>query len=306
MAALFAIAGGMSGCSSVATRFLVRTVERLGTTPEPVSGRLSHPILARAGLSVLWIGHASMLLQIHDKVFLTDPVLTTTVGLLARRSVEPGLDPASIDRVDFTLISHLHFDHFSYGSLGMLPTNGRLLVPPGGTEYTPEFGFAETIEAAWWQTIERDSVRITPVPVRHFGGRYGFDIALLDKRSYTGYIIEYRGITLLFAGDTAYDPELFRELGRRWHIDVACIPIAPVEPREYMKNVHADPAEALQIFEDTGARLMIPMHYQTFFQGLDPAPDHAERLLADAVRERHLEGRVLPLRIGEQRMIIPE
>ena len=300
-----ALITGSGGCSSLAVRFMTRTFEQLGDSVATVRARITRPQRTDAGLAVLWIGHASMLVQIHDKIFLTDPIFTTTAGMLAKRSVEPGLDPSSLDRVDFTLISHLHFDHFSYGSLGMIPKAGRLLLPPGGAGYAPEFGFEETVEMKSWQTLERDSVRITAVPVRHFGGRYGFDVALMEQRSYTGYIVEYRGITVFIAGDTAYDPEMFREIGRRYHIDLALIPIAPVEPREYMRRVHADPSDALQIFEDTGARLMVPMHFHTFFQGLDPTPDHAERLLEDAVRLHHLEGRVVPLRIGEQRVLIP-
>jgi L-ascorbate metabolism protein UlaG (beta-lactamase superfamily) len=188
----------------------------------------------------------------------------------------------------------------------MLPKSATMVIPAGCADYVPEFGFSDYRELFPWTVFNSDGVLITAVPVSHFNGRYGFDGAWMNYDSYTGYIIEYQGKTVFFAGDTGYDSQKFKEIGRRYAIDLALIPIAPVEPREYMKNVHADPEEAVQIFEACGARLMIPMHYHTFFQGLDPTPDHAERLLADAVRTHHLEDRVLPLRIGEQRTIIPE
>jgi L-ascorbate metabolism protein UlaG (beta-lactamase superfamily) len=54
-----------------------------------------------------------------------------------------------------------------------------------------------------WTMFEADGVRITAVPVKHFNGRYGFDVAWLDHHTYTGYVIEYQGKTVFFAGDTS-------------------------------------------------------------------------------------------------------
>lgn len=288
------------GCNSLVSRFISRSIERLGAPVEPVLKKVTSPLRPDVGLSILWVGHATVLIQIHDKVFLTDPAFTRTVGLLARRSVEPGLDPAAIAKLDYTLISHIHFDHFSYGSLDMLPKHGMLLIPFGAAPYTPEFGFALTREMKRWETLEEDGVRITAVPVRHFGGRYGFDISWYPDRGYTGYIIEYKGKTIFFAGDTGYDPELFKEIGRRFKVDVALLPIAPVEPREFMQRVHVDPKEAVQIFEDVRAKIMIPMHHRTFFQGLEPTAGYAQDLLEKVIEEIGCRDRIRILEIGEQ------
>jgi N-acyl-phosphatidylethanolamine-hydrolysing phospholipase D len=289
-----------SGCSPLVSRFTARAVDQLGEPIRPVILKVSTPIRPDVGLSILWVGHATVLIQIHDKVIITDPVFTKTVGLLAKRSVEPGIDPASITQLNAILISHLHFDHFSYGSLDMLPKQATLIVPPGGVEYTPEFGFANTREARTWETIEEDGLKITPVPVQHFGGRYGVDVLWSAARPYTGYIIEYKGIVVFFAGDTGYNAEYFREIGRRFHIDVALLPIAPIEPREFMKRVHTDPAEALQAFEDLGAKIMIPIHHDTFFQGLEPEIGNAKKLMQVLIEERGLQDRVKLLAVGEQ------
>ncbi|MCX6145228.1 MAG: MBL fold metallo-hydrolase [Ignavibacteriales bacterium] len=266
----------------------------------PVPHKIEAPLRADVGLSILWVGHATVLIQIHDKVIITDPVFTKTVGLLAKRSVEPGIDPSAITRLNIVLISHLHFDHFSYSSLDMLPKQAALILPLGGVEYSPEFGFASTREAKTWEAIEEDGLRITPVPVQHFGGRYGFDVLWSPVRPYTGYVIEYKGTTVFFSGDTGYNPELFKEIGQRFHIDVALLPIAPVEPREFMKRVHTDPAEALQAFDDLGAKIMIPIHHDTYFQGLEPEVGYAKKLMSALIEERGLQDRVKLLSIGEQ------
>lgn len=291
------------GCNSLASRFMARAVEQVGEPIRPVERIVASPIRASVGLSILWAGHATVVIQIHDKVIITDPVFTRTVGILAKRSVAPGLDPSSLTRLDAILISHIHFDHFSYGSLDLLPRSARLFVPSGGMEYTPEFGFAETRPAKSWQPFEIDGLRITPVPVRHFGGRYGFDAGWNSEPTWTGYVIEYKGTTVFFAGDTGYDPAIFKEIGKRFHIDVALIPIAPIEPRGFMGPVHTDPKEALQIFEDVGATLMIPIHHDTFFQGLEPGPSYAKGIMQKLIEERGLQDRVKLLGIGDQLII---
>jgi L-ascorbate metabolism protein UlaG (beta-lactamase superfamily) len=83
---------------------------------------------------------------------------------------------------------------------------------------------------------------------------------------------------------------------------VALLPIAPIEPREFMQRVHTDPKEALQIFEDLGARFMIPIHHRTFYQGLEPRITYAQELLEQLVAERGLQQKVYIVKIGEQRI----
>lgn len=292
------------GCSSFIGRFVIRSLGDLPLSPDTVAAKIDHPILSHVGLSVLWIGHATCLIQIGDKVFLTDPIFTNTAGMISKRRIEPGILPLSIEKLDYILISHIHFDHLSYGSLAMLPKSAAMLLPPGGAEYTPEFGFSDYREMKPWTAFETDGVRITAVPVKHFNGRYGFDGAWLDQNTYTGYVIECQGKAVFFAGDTGYDPEKFKEIGRRFAVDVALIPIAPIEPHDFMKRVHTDPMEALQIYDDVQAKTMIPIHHRTFMQGLDSSLTYAQDQLKQLITKRHLEERVLILGVGEQHILI--
>jgi N-acyl-phosphatidylethanolamine-hydrolysing phospholipase D len=292
----------LAGCNSFFTRFIAKSFENLPSTPDTVESKVEHPILAKTGFAVLWVGHATCLIQIGDKVFLTDPIFTSTAGMISKRSIEPGIRPAAIDRLDFILISHIHFDHLSYASLEMLPKSATLVFPEGSATYIPELGFSNYCELKPWTRFEAGEVSITAVPAVHFGGRYGFDAGWTAAKPYTGYIVGCGGATFYFAGDTGYDPELFKEIGKRFAIDVAFIPIAPVEPRSFMRRVHADPKDALQIFDDLGAKMMIPIHHHTFIQGLDPGLDYAREQLRQLIRERHLEDRVFILKIGEQRI----
>jgi L-ascorbate metabolism protein UlaG (beta-lactamase superfamily) len=300
---LFALVSSvlLLSCNSIPMKFMGRAAERMGDPIIPVATKISDPILRSTDLAVLWAGHATVLIQIQDKVFLTDPLFTKTAGMLSKRYVEPGLDPATLEKVDYTLISHLHFDHFSYGSLDMLPHEGTLLVPFGALAYTPDFSFREIREMDPWESLDEDGVRITAVPVQHFSGRYGVDIPWMRDRGYTGYVIEYGGTTVFIGGDTGYHPKLFKKIGERFSVDVAILPIAPVEPRDFMRFGHVDPDEALRIFTDLKARLMVPMHHRTLLQGFDPTDTYAVEQLQRLAREKGVRERVVVLEIGEQR-----
>jgi N-acyl-phosphatidylethanolamine-hydrolysing phospholipase D len=273
-------------------------------TPEIVENKMEDPIRPEAGLAVLWIGHATCLIQIDDKFVLTDPNLTTTVGQFSKRLVEPGIDPENLPNLDVVLISHMHIDHLSPGSLGMIEAKtGHLILPEQGLVYIPDLDFPMS-ELKTWQSREINGLKITAVPVIHNGWRYGADIGWMDK-SYTGYIIEYNGKKVFFAGDTAYDSDLFKEIGRKYTgIDLVLAPIAPIHPREYSQARHMDPLEAIKIYQDMHARFLIPIHYDTFPESLDEKGE-AVRLMKSALQNNNLTGeQVHILDIGAQVVLL--
>lgn len=271
--------------------------------PAPIQGKLQQPVRLDARLAALWIGHASVLLQIEDKLILTDPVLIDTVGQLSKRIVEPGLRPENVPHVDVTLISHMHFDHLSTATLALLDDKlGQVLVPEQGMIYIPRGRF-EAQQVRPWTTWEEGGLRVTAVPVKHPGWRYALDAGWMTQAS-TAYVIEYRGVTVYFGGDTAYHPEHFKETGRRFPgIDLALVPIGPIKPRDFMKRVHVDPEEALDLFADLGARHMLPIHFETFINSADTLEEPRAELLA-AIKRRGLGPQEVGMwRTGEQRVL---
>ena len=305
LSSAIALFGGMGSLSCVQGSLFVRSFSALVGAPRPVPGKVRHPYRPDARLAVLWVGHATALIQMDDKLILTDPVFTTTVGAFAKRLVEPGLDPEDLPRVDAVLISHMHFDHLSMGSLSMIEPKVRaLFVPEGGLVYVPNFSF-DAFELPTWKTWSLGDLRITAVPVRHSGYRYGADDAWM-KKSFTGYVIEYHGLSVYFGGDTAYTRDSFTRTRARFpSLDLALIPIAPIHPRAHMASRHIDPAEAVQAFLDLGARRMIPIHFDTFANGKDVFGE-APATLRRVMEERGLQhGEVQILGFGEQRILIP-
>jgi N-acyl-phosphatidylethanolamine-hydrolysing phospholipase D len=276
------------------------------STPRPIPNRITQPRRDDARLAVLWIGHATVLVQMDDKFVLTDPLLTDSAGQLSVRLQQPGIDPANLPPLDVVVISHMHFDHLSLGSLDMIETKVReLVVPEGGLVYVPNYAFPAR-ELSAWSTYETGGLRVTAVPVKHVGFRYGVDAAWMTT-SFTGYVFEYHGLTVYFGGDTAYDADRFRAAAARFPaIDLALLPIAPIRPRAVMEATHEDPGEALRAFADLGARTMVPIHYDTLVNGFD-APGDATATLE---RERKARGvdpeRVRVVPIGGQAVIVPK
>ncbi|HMJ15270.1 MAG TPA: MBL fold metallo-hydrolase, partial [Polyangiaceae bacterium] len=257
-----------------------------------------------ARLAALWVGHATVLVQLDDKFILTDPVFTSSVGQVSKRFVEPGIDVADLPRIAAALVSHLHFDHLSLGTLDLLEDKlERIYLPEGGVVYVPS-SRTPTIELPSWQSHELNGLRVTAVPVQHNGWRYAGDRSWMT-RSYTGYVVEYRGLVVYFGGDTAYTPA-FRETARRFpRIDLAILPIAPLHPRAFMCHNHIDPKAALDAFRDLGARAMLAVHFDTFMNSLDEFGE-APRVLRELLPAYELdETRVAVLRHGEQRVFVP-
>jgi L-ascorbate metabolism protein UlaG (beta-lactamase superfamily) len=291
----------LSGCG-----FVVRSLRRnLDAPDEPakLEHKIHDPRRPDARLSVLWIGHATALVQMDDVFVLTDPVFTRTVGELSPRLVEPGLDPEDLPPLAAVVVSHMHFDHLSYESLDMIESKTPIvLLPPGAKSALPRYAF-ESRELDRWESYD-GAVRVTAVPVRHVGGRWGIDQAW-NARAFTGYVIEHHGLSVYFAGDTAFDASDFAATRARFPaLDLALLPICPTAPRDFMRRTHMDTIEALDAFSLLGARRMVPLHYDTFINS-DDAPGDCPRLLRQHMAERTLrDDRVSILSIGEQRVLV--
>jgi L-ascorbate metabolism protein UlaG (beta-lactamase superfamily) len=101
--------------------------------------------------------------------------------------------------------------------------------------------------------------------VRHSGARGFGDYA---RRGACGYIVRSRDACIYVAGDTGYFSG-FAEIGRRFHPDVALLPIAGYEPAVFREE-HMSPLDALYAFDDLGARLLVPTSHGSFPLSYEP------------------------------------
>ena len=255
---------------------------------------------AAASLSAVWVGHATVLLRLGHRYVLTDPNLGGALLGVVPRHTPASLKPSELPRIDVALLSHMHFDHFDAPTVRRLGRGTAVLYPAEGADYANEIIQRHKRGLAKWEQIKLDGLTITAVPARHQGGRYGIDF--LWNHAYTGYIIEGAGHRVFFAGDTGYDPEAFKEIGRRFPgIEVAFIPIAPGKSDVNKRDAwgHVGPAGALDILADVGARYLVPIHYEAFFSTGQHIGDARKGLEAE-VQKRGLADRVYALHTGER------
>lgn len=295
----------VAGCADT-RRGALLTAKAFGTLfhgMRRLDGKLEHVAADGARLAVTWVGHATTVLQLDDKFILTDPVFTTSVGQFNRRLVEPGVSVDALPPIDAVLISHLHVDHLSLGSLDLLEDKyEQLILPRGGSVYVPNNSVLP-LELAPHMSWQHDGLRITAVPVLHRGWRYPLDKPWL-RYSYTGYVIEYRGQKVYFGGDTAYHPELFVETGRRLGpFDLVLLPIGPVEPRNVMCRVHLTPTEALNAFEELRGEVMVPIHFDTFHTSFDEVGAAPAELLAGSTRQGFDKANLVVLSHGQRAIL---
>jgi L-ascorbate metabolism protein UlaG (beta-lactamase superfamily) len=252
------------------------------------------PAEPAGGISVTFVGHATVLVCFDGVALLTDPVYSSRL-ILPKRLVEPGVPLAGLPPLDVVLVSHGHMDHLDVPTHQRLPkTDTVAVVAKNLADLVSGCGYRDVIELAWGDTVTIRDVRITALPVKHWGTRNLWP----DDRGYTGFLVEHRDGTVFFPGDTAYFPG-FRDYGRRWAIDVALLPIGAYRPPAF-RRVHMNPEDALQTLVDLDARHMVPIHWGTFVVSYEPI-DEPVGWLEELARERGLTERVAVLRHGESR-----
>ncbi|OLD08542.1 MAG: hypothetical protein AUI90_06770, partial [Deltaproteobacteria bacterium 13_1_40CM_3_69_14] len=246
--------------ASAAVPSVVPDVERLRTPPaagEP--GR------------VTWLGHASWLVQLDGTSLLIDPVFGERISYVIRRNAPAPLQPAQLPRIDRTLVTHNHYDHYDRPSV--LAAGAPVVTGVGLGKGLP----LPVRGLGWWET-ERigESVRITYVPSQHWSRRGLFDV---NQTLWGGFVIEGSRSRIYHAGDTAYF-EGFSQIGARFPaIDAALLPIGAYDPAWFMEKQHMNPEQAIQAFIDLGARHFLAMHWGTFKLTDEPLDEPPERLV---------------------------
>jgi L-ascorbate metabolism protein UlaG (beta-lactamase superfamily) len=239
-------------------------------------------------VAVTFVGHATFLIQVAATNLLIDPVYSERASPVSfvgpRRVRAPGVRLEDLPPISLVLVSHNHYDHCDLRTLRALDRrfHPRLVAPIGNGQLLRSAGIRQLEEIDWWQSASAAPLPITLTPAQHFSARSMFD---RNCALWGGFLIEAGGRRILFAGDSGHGPH-FREIAARLGpVDLALLPIGAYEPRWFMKDIHMNPAEAVQAHLDLAARQSIAMHFGTF-QLTPEGIDEPVRELANALRER--------------------
>jgi L-ascorbate metabolism protein UlaG (beta-lactamase superfamily) len=253
--------------------------------PEPPPGgwRFPHRQADAAALrsnasrpTVTWIGHAAFLIQLGGRNILVDPHFSaraSPVGFAGPKRIVPlPIDIAELPRIDVVLVSHNHYDHLDLDSVRRLaaaPSGSPLfLVPLGLAAWFREQGIERVEELDWWQSRQDGPIAFTFAPVQHWSKRTPWDT---NRSLWGAWAMEGAGLRLIHTGDLGYSRDA-QDIGARLGpFDMAFIPTGAYAPRWFMKTMHVDVPEAIQVRADLRATRAIGMHWGTF-EGLTDEP----------------------------------
>lgn len=220
-------------------------------------------------VTVTWIGHATVLINLRGVTILTDPVLYKRIAppelfganFGIRRITEVAVPPDKLPPIDLVLLSHAHYDHWDDSSLRRFNAETSVIIPSGTRDLLPSGHFGEVRELRWQESAQVKGITVTAIPVQHWGMR-GREST---PRGYSGYLIEGGGTRVFFAGDSAFNHwslEKWREYVGAEPVDLCLLPIGD----SYYRGNHMSPEEAWSLSRAIGGGQLLPIHWRTFIQ----------------------------------------
>jgi L-ascorbate metabolism protein UlaG (beta-lactamase superfamily) len=244
----------------------------------------SKPSSSNTGeLAIMWLGHATVLIELDGSRVLTDPVLLGRAGPLVR--IAPAPDIAALEGLDCVLLSHLHADHTDIRSLRLVARDVPVLAPQPARQWLRRRGLLDVRELSAGEEVAVGTLRIQAVRASHPRKRAPIGPAADPL----GYLINDTGSgsaigsgSVYFAGDT----DLFDEMAQLHGIvDVALLPVSGWGPR--VPAGHLDPQRAAEAARIIAPRVAIPIHWGTLAR-----PRPASRPADPEAPAREFEARV--------------
>jgi L-ascorbate metabolism protein UlaG (beta-lactamase superfamily) len=204
-----------------------------------------------AGARIVYVGHATVLVEVDGLRLLTDPVLRPRLAHL-RRVGE--VDAGALRSLDAVLISHVHFDHLDLPSLELLGREVPVVAPRGASGLLTRRGFRSVTELGVDEEHRLGSLTLRATAAVHDPRRRPFGV----RADPLGYVLE-GSRTVYFAGDT----ELFQDMASLGPVDVALVPISGWGSR--LGAGHMDSRDAADAVRLLQASIAVPIHWGTYF-----------------------------------------
>jgi L-ascorbate metabolism protein UlaG (beta-lactamase superfamily) len=218
------------------------------------------------GIRVLWIGHATALIQTPTLNIITDPVLFDAIGpeLFPTKTVtHPGVTLDSLPRIDLILISHNHYDHLDLKSIHALFERQQgnppaILVGLGVGEVLKKEGISSYSELDWDHSVTVKDTKIFFLEAVHTSRRGVWDT---NRTLWGSFLIDAPQGRIYFSGDTAYANHFKSIYDRFGAPKISLLPIGAYEPRWFMYRMHMNPNEAVLAHLELHSEHSIAIHF---------------------------------------------
>jgi len=253
-------------------------------------------------LSIRWLGHSMLMVEMDETRFLTDPVFgnAAPIPFAVRRYTPAPIAREELPPLDFVIISHDHYDHLEYDTVRYFRDRTEpFIVPLGVGERLKSWGIqpGRIHELNWGQSVTIKNLTVTATEARHFSGRSFSD---RDRTLWASFAIT-GSQRFFFGADGGYGKH-FKQIGNDFgSFDAAALEIDAWNIR--WPNNHLFPDEVILATGDLNAKILLPIHWSVFNLAMHPYDESINKVKELAQTHK------IPLRtpqIGEKVIIKAE
>ncbi len=229
-------------------------------------------------MRITYYGHSAVMVEVGGKRVLIDPFFDGN-PVATTRAVDV--------HADYIVITHGHGDHIADAESIAKRNDATIIATHELAEYYDWHGHkTHGMGIGGGYNFEFGHVRFTPA-------FHSSSLELPETKSFiymgmpAGVIISGKGKSLYHAGDTGLFSDM-KLIGELYHPDIAMLPIGD--------NYTMGPREALIAAQWTGAKTVIPIHYNTF-----PVIKQDGDLFVAELKKKGING--IALRPGESYLV---